>query len=151
MQITKTVNSPTSITFHVIADAEQLDATKRHVLKDLSRGVKVQGFRPGKAPAALVEKQLDPQVFQTEFLDHLLNDLWNQLVLTEGFRSVAQPKVDVTKFVPFTAAEADYEVTVLGTVTLPDYKKFRLPKPDAKVDTKRVDEVLQNLRNRAAE
>jgi trigger factor len=151
MQITKTVNSPTSITFHVIADTEQLASTKQHVLKELSRGLKIQGFRPGKAPAALVEKQLDQQTLQSEFLNHLLNDLWSQLTQEEIFRSVTQPKVDVTKFVPFTAAEADYEVTVLGQVTLPDYKKFRLPKASSKVDAKRVDEVLQNLGTRAAE
>jgi trigger factor len=151
MQITKTVNSPTQLTITVSADADQLAATKQHVLKDLSRSVKLQGFRSGKAPLSLVEKNVDPATLQTQFLDHLLNELWADVVRQEQIRPVSQPKVNLTKFVPFSTVEAAYEVTIVGDIKLPDYKKFRLAKPQSKVDAKNVDEVLQNLRTRAAE
>jgi len=151
MQIKRTDDSPTQITFNVIADAEQIDDTKQHVLKDLSRSVKIQGFRSGHAPLSLVEKHADPATFQTQFIDHLLNDMWNDLVRREQIRPVSQPKVNLTKFVPFSSVEAEYVVSVIGDVKLPDYKKFRLAKPEHTTDSKAVDEVLQNLRTRAAD
>ncbi|HET6925051.1 MAG TPA: trigger factor, partial [Candidatus Saccharimonadales bacterium] len=67
-----------------------------------------------------------------------------------SIRPVNQPQVSVTKFVPYSDLEADYEVNVIGDITMPDYKKFRLPKPNVKVETKDVDEVMSNLRQRSA-
>src|SRR5882757_5396057 len=151
MQISKKIISPTQVSFQVSADADELASTKQTVLKSLSRNLKLQGFRAGKAPMSLVEKNVEQSVLQTEFLDQLMNNLWNQLLSQEAIRPVSQPKVNLTKFVPFTTVEAEYEVTVVGDMKLPDYKKFRLAKPAAKVNAKGVDEVLQNLRGRAAE
>lgn len=151
MQFTKTTDSPTQATFHITADAAELADVKQHVLRDLSRDIKLQGFRSGKAPLSLVEKSVDQARLQSEFVDHVLNELWSKLLTQEPLRPVEQPKVNLTKFVPFSTVEADFEVTMIGDIKLPDYTKFRLAKSTSRVDAKQVDEVLQNLRNRASE
>jgi trigger factor len=150
MQITTDQLAPTKLKLTITADQAELDTIKQHVLKNLAKNVKVQGFRAGKAPAHLVEKNTDPAVLQSEFLDHAINDLYVGLVEQQNLRPVAQPQINVTKFVPFTTLEFSAEVEVVGKIVLADYKKIKLTKAAVSVAAKDIDEVLANLQTRAA-
>jgi trigger factor len=150
MQVTTKNVSPTKIELSVTADQALLDATKAHVLKDLAKDVNMAGFRKGHAPANLIEKNVDPAVFQSRFLDHAVNDLYVQAVSEQKLRPVAQPEVNVTKFVPFTTLEFTAEVEVVGKITLPDYKKIKMTKTVEKTTDKEVTAVLDDLRRRDA-
>jgi trigger factor len=134
----------------VTADRPLLDQTKQTVLKQLGREIKVPGFRPGKAPTHLIEKQLDQRQLQAEFLEQAVNQLYAAAVTQEQLRPVAQPQITITKFVPFTALEFTAEVEVIGDIELADYKKVRLAPKPVNVIAKDVDEVLSDLRRRAA-
>jgi len=150
MQITKKHLTSTTVKLTIVADQAVLDAAKAYVLKDLAKDVKLQGFRAGKAPLSVVEKNVDQNLLQSQFLDHALNQLYIDALSDEKLRPVAQPKVSVTKFVPFTTLEVEMEVEVVGKVTLPDYKAFRLPMKPVKVEAKDVEDVMANLRSRGA-
>lgn len=152
MQTTTKYENDTKAKVTVTADAAELAAIKEHVLKHLasSQG-NIPGFRKGKAPLNLIEKQLDPSLLQSEFLQHAVNDLFIQAIEKEALRTVSQPQVDVTKFVPFTTLEFTADVEVVGKVTLPDYKKIKVTKKPVTVTDKEVDEVIESLRMRAAE
>lgn len=151
MQVTKESLSPTKFKLVIVADRQQLDTVKKSVLTHLGQShVKLQGFRNGKAPLELVEKNTDPNLLQAEFLERAVNELYAQAVDEEGLRPVAQPKVDITKFVPFTTLEITAEVEAVGDVELPDYTKIKLEHPAVTVTARDVDEVLENLRIRAA-
>lgn len=152
MQTTTTYENDTKVKLTVTADIAELTTIKEHVLKSLasSQG-NIPGFRKGKAPLNLIEKQLDPTVLQSEFLQHAVNDLFIEAIEKETIRTVSQPQVDVTKFVPFTALEFTAEVEVVGKVVLPDYKKIKVTKKSVTVTDKEVDEVVESLRSRAAE
>jgi len=151
MQAKRDDLTPTSIKLTVTAEQPELDKVKQHVLKELSGKVKVQGFRAGKAPAHLVEKQVDPNLLQTEFLDHAVNDLYVAAAQQQQLRPVAQPQINVTKFVPFSTLEFTAEVEVVGDVKLADYKKIKLTLKKAEVTAADVTKVLDDLRTRGAE
>lgn len=151
MKITNEQLTPTKRKLTIAAESSELAAIKEHVLRRLSANVKVQGFRPGKAPLNIVEKNVDQNVLQTEFLDHAVNDLYVQTIEQQQVRPAAQPSITVTKFVPFTTLEFVAEVEAVGAIKLADYKKIKLPLPKVTVTAKDVDEVLENLRGRAAE
>src|SRR5215813_579481 len=102
MQITREQINPTTVKLTITADQAVLEGTKQHVLKHLAQKTRLPGFRPGKAPLALVEKNVDPSVLQTEFLDEALNRLYSEAVDQEKVRPVGQPKVSLQKFVPYT-------------------------------------------------
>ena len=150
MQIHLETTGPTNLKLQITADQALLDAIKTVAISRLGRNLKLQGFRPGKAPLHLIEKQLDRQLLQSEFLETAVNRLYVDAVQDKKLRPVAQPKVDIMKFVPFTALEVSYELEVLGTITLPDLSKLKLAKPAVVVSAKDVDEVVANLRSRAA-
>jgi trigger factor len=151
MQVKREQLSPTTTKLTVAADQAELDRVKQHVLKELSQKVKVPGFRPGSAPAHLLEKQIDPAALQTEFLEHAVNDLYVEAIKEQNLRPAAQPKVDVTKFVPFSTLEFTAEVEAVGEVKLADYKKIKLDLPKTEVSAEEVTTVVNNLRQRAAD
>lgn len=151
MQITNDQLNPTKRKLTIVAEQAELDTVKAHVLKHLSGKVKVQGFREGKAPAHLIEKQLDPAALQTEFIDHAVNDLYVAAIEQSNLRPVAQPEIAIVKFVPFTTLEFTAEVEVIGDIKLADYKKIKLEATSVAVSAKDVDEVIKNLRQRGAE
>jgi len=150
MQITKEQLTPTKVKLTLRAEPATLQGTKDLVVQRLGRDVKVPGFRAGHAPQSVVEKNLDQAVLQTEVLDTVLNALYGQALEQERLRPVAQPSASIKKFVPFTELEAEFEVDVVGDVKLPDYKKIKLAEKPVSVTAKDVDEVITNLRTRAA-
>lgn len=151
MQIKREQLNPTTVKLTITADQALMEDVKQHVLKHLARQMKLPGFRPGKAPLAIVERNADTSLLQSEFLDEALNRLYGAALEQEKLRPVAQPQVNLQKFVPFTDLEMSAEVEVVGDVKLPDYKKFRLAKKPVTVTEKDIDDVIETLRSRAAE
>ncbi|HWT55559.1 MAG TPA: trigger factor [Candidatus Microsaccharimonas sp.] len=151
MQITKDQLSPTNVKLTINADAADMAEVKDTVLQQLARTVKVPGFRAGKAPLHVVEKNVSPEALQTEFLDTIVNKLYVDAITQQSLRPVNRPDVSITKFVPFTTLEVVAEVEVIGAIKLPDYKKIKLAKPEVKVTAEDVNEILDNLTARAAE
>jgi len=151
MQITKEQLSPTKVKLTISADAELLEKHKSAAVQVLGKQVKVPGFRNGSAPVAMVEKQLDQGVLQTEVLQAAVNEMFGQAAADEGLRVMGQPEIAITKFVPFSTLEITAEVDVLGPIKLGDYKKLGIKKPEAKVADKQIDDVLTSLQERGAE
>lgn len=142
---------PTEVSLTISATTEDLEPVRRHVLGHFIKSVKVPGFRPGKAPLALVEKNVDQKAFADEFIEHALNELYRRALEQERLRPIGSPRVELKKFVPFTLLEFDAVVEVIGDVALPNYKAMKLTKKPVSVTTKDVNEVVDNLRQRMAE
>ena len=151
MQVKRTHSSDTDVTLTVVATQAELNGIKQHVLGHFRNRVKIAGFREGKAPLDLVEKNIDDATFQSEFLEEAINQLYVQAIQSEKLRPVTNPEVNITKFVPFTTLEFDAKLGVISDVKIPDYKKFKKTKTEVKVTTDEVKDVLKNLQTRAAE
>jgi trigger factor len=150
MKVQREQVEPTKVKLTISADQAAIDTVKKAVLAQLSQDVKVPGFRPGKAPAAMVEKQLDPTRLQSEFLDQAINQWYVQAVEQQKLRPVALPIISLTKFVPYSTVEFTAEVEVVGDIKLANYKTIKLPQSKPEVTAADVTTVLDNLRERAA-
>lgn len=151
MQIKLTHPSDTKAVLSIVADQETLTKIKESLVKQLGKSVKVAGFRDGKAPLDIIEKNLDPAALQSEFIDQVLNHYYTQAVVKENLRVVSQPEVNLKKFVPFTTFEFEVTVDVIGDVKLPDYKKITVEKKTANVTAADVTDVIESLRQRTSE
>lgn len=152
MQIKLTHNTDTNVTLSIAADEETLAKIKDSTLRKFNTSnLKIAGFRAGKAPLELVEKNIDQQTLQSEFIDTVLNHYYVQAMTKENLRVVGQPTVNLKKFVPFSTFEFDVTVDVLGDVTLPDYTKIKKTKKTASITADQVKEVIESLRTRLAE
>lgn len=151
MQVTKEYISPTDIKLKMVAGQALLDEVKQLTLAKLGKNLKIAGFREGKVPLNLVEKNLDQTLLQTEFLEEAVNRLYIDAVTQENVRPVAPPKVNITKFVPFTTLEVEAEAPAVGEIKLGNYKNIKLAKNVISVTAKDVNDVIEQLKSRAAE
>ncbi|MDB5161407.1 MAG: Trigger factor [Candidatus Saccharibacteria bacterium] len=151
MKVTKSDNSATNVTIKVNGDATDLAPIKRHVISHFTDSVKVPGFRAGKAPLELVEKNVNQQLLIDEFMEHALNDLFRKAVDEQKLKPVGQPDVKLKKFVPYTELEFEATLDVLGPLTLPNYKTIKQTKPKVDVTAKDVNDVLDSLKKRVAD
>jgi len=151
MQVKNTNDSPTSVTLSFVANQADLAPIKKAAVQQLGATLKLPGFRPGKAPAAVIEKNLDQNVLQSEVIEEAINYAYTQAVSKDKLRPVSQPVVTVKKFVPFTLLEAEIKVAVVGKIVLPDYKKIKLAKPTVTINAADITDVLNSLKERAAD
>lgn len=131
-------------------EAELLPYKQRAVAK-LAPQVKLPGFRAGKAPMSLVEKNIDQSALQTEFLDEALSALYAKAVDAEKIRPMTRPDVSIKKFVPFTTLEFTVTVHVIAPIKLPKYKGLKAQKTPVTVSVKDIDEILDSLKARVAD
>ncbi len=151
MQVHKTRLSGTRIKLSIEADQLLLEDVKRDVLQRLKRDIKLPGFRAGKVPLELVEKNVDQAALQSEFIDTALNRMYSTALGEQNIRPVAPPEVSIKKFVPFTTLEFEAEVETIGEVKLPDYKKISVDRKTVTIADKDIDEVVGSLMLRMAE
>lgn len=150
MQVKKEQLTPTKLRLTITADQLLLDETRQAVLHKLAQNIKVPGFRPGKAPLTVIEKQIDQTTLQSEFAEQAVNQLYAKAVEQENLRPVIAPSIVLSKFVPFSTLEFTAEVEAVGEVKLPDYKKIKLRFQEPEVTDEDIDNVLDGLSQRSA-
>jgi trigger factor len=151
MHITTVKKSPNEVELTITAVEADLSPLKQNTLKKLAPQVKLAGFREGKVPLNLVEKNLDQSAFQSEFLDAAVNALYNEALNREDLRPVSNPELVMKKFVPYTTLEFVLTVAVIGEVKMADYKKITMKKVAVIVRPKEVNDVIASLQKRLAE
>jgi trigger factor len=139
------------VRLRVEAPPDEVDAAIAASLRRLSSRVRVAGFRPGKAPAAIVERMLGWDAVRQETIEHLVPDLYQRALEQTGVEPVADPELDVDtverdKPLKFTAT-----VTVKPEVELGDYLSLRVPMEHTEITDERVDETIEDVRRRHAE
>jgi trigger factor len=150
MNLKKEKLSDSRVKLTITAETSDMVDVKTDVVKKLGRELKIQGFRAGKAPENIVEKSLDQNRLQSEFIDAVINKLYGEALKKENIRPVDRPEVNVTKFVPFSNLEFVIEVDHIGDIVLPDYKTLLVDKPTKTVSAKNIDEVIDQLAVRDA-
>ncbi len=150
MNVKRTNKSETEVELVISADAEQLEKLKNHVLGHFAGKLKIAGFRPGKAPLSVVEKNVDQGQFQSEFLQEAIETFYRQAAIKEDLKPLNSPQIDVLKFVPFTEMEFKAAFEIMPEIKLGDYSKIKKTKPKITVAEKEVTEVIDNLRTRVA-
>ena len=151
MQITRETLTPTRLKLTITAEKALLDGVKTEVVAALGRNVKIQGFRPGKAPKHLVEKQIDQNMLNTEFLEQAVNRAYVEALQSEKLRPTAQPEIVISKFVPYDTLEFTAEFDAVGEIKLADYKKIKLAPKPVKITKDQIDAVIADLKSRVAD
>ncbi len=143
--------SNTTVTATIVVDETEFIAAKDAAVKQLAKSVKVQGFRKGKVPAKVAEKNIDPATLASEATEYAINRALNDVIALEDLRVLDQPKVDVKKLVPFTTLEFTAVIDVLPEIKLGNYKKLTAKKQPVKVEKSEIDEVIERMRGGFAE
>ena len=81
MNVTATPAPKSSVVLEIELPPERLDRAVVDAVRRLSRRTRVAGFRPGKAPRAVLERVLGPEAIIDEAIEHLVSDSYRSAVL----------------------------------------------------------------------
>ncbi|MCU0625912.1 MAG: trigger factor [Gemmatimonadaceae bacterium] len=134
----------------VTVPADTMAAAEEKVARRYTSQVRLPGFRPGKAPAAMVRKQFAQQI-KAEALDAVLQEVWQAAVEQEKLEPVAQPRVTDLHVHDGEPVTMEIAVEVRPQIELAKTEGFALVQPPAEVTDAMVQEQLdQLLEQRAA-
>lgn len=135
----------TSAEITVTFDRNDLEPARIKALARLAQGMKISGFRKGKAPANVVEKHVDPNELATQTLDIAIRGSLPEVFAKEKIAPVSMPHVNVTKYVPGEMAEFTVESDILPEVKLGDYKKLKTKRDKVEIKDSDVEDTLNRI------
>ena len=127
-----------------IADAVQSK------LKDLTRTVKMKGFRKGKVPLKVVQQQYGNQVRQ-EVIGDVLQASFYEAVSQEKLRPAGMPTFDTKEMAPGKGLEYTATFEVYPEVSIADLSQQSIEKPVCEISDADVDNMIENIRKHSAE
>lgn len=151
MKTTTKKLSDTKLEIKVTLDAQDLAPARAEAIKTLGQNLKVQGFRQGKAPASLVEKNLSPNDIASQAIDIAVRTTMSEAFTKEQILPLAVENVNVTKYVPDESAEYTATAEILPEIKLGDFKKLKAKKAATEPSEKDIQEIVDNILNAYAE
>ena len=134
----------------VAFDKEEWKESQKKALNKLSRKVKIDGFRQGKAPIAVVKARIGKGKILEEATDMILQANFAKALEEAKVEPIAQPALSVDKI-----DEEELQVKILvpvePEVELGEYKGLEIKKTRVTVTKKEIEEELANYQSQFAE
>lgn len=143
--------SDTKIELTVSLDKDDLNKAEAVALEQLSKEIKVEGFRKGKVPAEIAKKFIPENELNAKTIDIAIRNTIMDAFEQTKQSPLAMPEISVKKYVPNDMSEYTATADVLPEIKLGNYKNLKVKKPASKVAQKDIDEVLKNISEAYAE
>jgi trigger factor len=152
MQVDMTREPNSEVRLTVTLSPEEVKQAIDATYQRLVGRVRVPGFRPGKAPRALLQRYVGADVFYGEATDEAVRRSYPQAIEQSGVVPLDEPVIDydgrhVLEGEPFSYTVS---LTARPEVNLPNYHEIRIPAPPVVVTEADVDEVIKELRESRA-
>ncbi len=131
--------------------AETVDATYERVLNRLASRAKLEGFRPGRAPRALVEARLGPAALREEVVETMVPEVIRQALEDKSINPIDNPDVEVVELERGRPARLKATVSVMPEVTLGDTASLQVAAPSVEVTDEMLERRLEDVREPMAE
>ncbi len=130
---------------------DEMQKASDKAYRKLVQQVNIPGFRKGKAPRSILERQVGKDYIYTEGLDDLITDVYRNAVKEHELTPIAQPKVDAPVFEMEQPYHFSLTIPIVTAPVLGDYKSLHFDRPEAEVTSEEVEKELDSLRNRQME
>ena len=140
--------SPTRVRINVEVPFAELQADFDRAYKQLAQQVRLPGFRPGKAPAKLLEARVGRAAVLEQVVNEALPARYSEAVTAEELRPLGQPEIEVTKIEDGEELTFTAEVDVRPDIDLPDLSELKISVDPIAVADDEVEAELTGLRAR---
>jgi trigger factor len=130
---------------------EVVDATYERVLNRLVSRAKIEGFRPGRAPRALVEARLGPAVVREEVVETMVPEVIRQALEEKSLDPIDNPDVEVLELERGRPAKLKATISVMPEVTLADIATLHPDLHEHEVTEEMLERRLEDVRQPMAE
>ncbi len=131
-------------------EAAKFEEAMQKVYEKNAKYFVIPGFRKGKAPYKIVEKQYGPQIFYEDAFNEVVPEIYEKELKENNITAVSRPEIDITqmekgKDLIFTAV-----VQTKPEVTLGKYKGIELKKIEYTVKDEDIDHEISHMQERNA-
>jgi trigger factor len=147
--VEKTAEDSASKSLKVTVPVDRVREAEAKAVQYYTKRARLPGFRPGKAPVAVVRKRFNDAIRQT-VLEELLRESWETAKTTESLKPIADPSVRNLKFEEGSPIEFDLLVEVRPEIKLERTGGFKVERQVATVAETTVDERLASLQEAKA-
>ncbi len=151
--VTSTVTELPESRVRVEAEVPAAEVSKRveQAARGLARGMRVPGFRPGKAPAPVVIKRVGREAVLDEAVRESIGSWYTAAIDAAGVVPVGEPDLDLSAL-PDEGEPLKFaiEIGVRPPAKLGDYKGLEVPRREAEAGDEAIAEEVERLRERSA-
>ncbi|WP_216216139.1 trigger factor [Amycolatopsis aidingensis] len=140
--------SPTRVKINVEVPFDELKPNFDRAYRKIAQQVRIPGFRPGKAPARVLESRIGRAPVLDEVVNEAIPAKYLEAVQAGEVRTLGRPEFEVTKLEDKDVLEFTAEVDVRPDITLPDLSGLSVSVDDIELKEEEVDEQLDELRAR---
>jgi len=144
LQVTETKAEGLRREYKIAVPAKEIESRIGDRFSDLARNAHLPGFRPGKAPIAVLKRKYGDAV-RGEVLERALNDSSRQAMTDRGLRPATQPSIEVTAFGEGKDLEYTMAFDVMPDIKPMDFSKLSLERMVVPVDEAKVEEALKRI------
>lgn len=129
----------------VSVPAERLSEAVQRRLRQVAGRAKIPGFRPGKAPMKVIEKQYGDQA-RMDAISDLVRETWPEALQSQDVNPVGTPEFEVAAEAAGEALVYTARFEVYPEITLADLSTLAVEKDVAEVTDEDVEQLIGNLR-----
>jgi len=145
MQVQLTATGGLERRLEVAIPAAQVDGEVAQRLNKISRTARLKGFRPGKAPIAVIRQQYGEQV-HGEVINDLMRASFSEAVAREKLNPAGGPRIEPIAMGPGADLKYAAVFEVLPEVKLQPLSDLTIEKPVASVSDQDLDAMIDTLR-----
>ncbi len=105
-------------------DSASFEAYRPKAIEYIAAQIEIPGFRKGKAPIDMVEKNVTPDAILQEMAEYAIAEIYPAIMKENKIDAIGQPQVMITKLAAGNPLGFKITTAVIPEVTLPDYKKI---------------------------
>lgn len=147
--VEKTAEDSASKSLRVTVPVDRVRQAEAKAVQYYAQRARLPGFRPGKAPVAVVRKRFNDAIRQT-VLEEVLRESWETAKTAESLKPITDPSIRNLKFEEGSPIEFDLLVEVRPEIKLARVGGFRVERRVQPVTDSGVDEQLARLQEQKA-
>ena len=143
------IGEKSTVKIEFSVDKEVFDKAVEKVYRKQVKKINVPGFRPGKAPRAMIEKMYGAGVFYEDAINDLIPENYTEAVKEAGLEPVGQPDIDIVS-IDENGLVLSAIVPVKPECTVEGYKGLEVAKEVTAVTAEEIDNEIKTIRERQA-
>ena len=147
----KVESKPDSVsTLKIELPPEEVSKEWDAIANSFVKFAKIPGYRPGKAPRAVVDKRFRKEI-QEEVTKKLVSKSYREAIEQKKLRVASLTNLEDVQFGDDKSMKFQATVVTAPEFKLPDYRNIKVELPDTKVSEQDIDATLQRLREQTAD
>lgn len=143
---------PCVASVHLSVTGDEFQGSRRESLQHIARRTRLKGFRPGKVPPAMIERQYGAEI-DRDVVEHLVRHAYETAVRDGELRPATQPRIDLESVRPPVRKEGDgyedweheFEILLRPEIELGRIEGIEVESRPIEIDDEELDAAAEDL------